>query len=36
VYEKQHLIDYLCKEWSPNKDPIEWENCYFKDRNNSF
>lgn len=36
VREKKHLIEYLCKELRPRKDSIEWENCYFKDRDNNF
>ena len=36
VREKKHLIEYLSKELRTNKDSIEWENCYFKGRNNNF
>jgi hypothetical protein len=36
VREKRHLVEYLCKELRPNRDSIEWENCYFKDRDNNF
>ena len=36
VREKKHLIEYLCKELRPKKDSIEWENCYFRDRDNNF
>ena len=33
VRYKQGLVDYLCKELRPNKDSIDWENSYFRDRN---
>ena len=36
VRYKTGLVEYLCKELHPNKDSIEWENCYFKDRDNNF
>ena len=32
VRYKSGMIDYLCKELQPDKDSIEFENCYFRDR----
>ena len=36
VRYKSGIIDYLCKELQPDKDSIEWENCYFRDSHNNF
>lgn len=32
VRYKSGLIEYLCKELRPNKNSIDWENSFFRDR----
>ena len=29
---KYGLVEYLCKELRPNKNSIDWENSFFRDR----